>query len=273
MSFENIVFAVICLICSMFFGAIALWAFKRKDPMHFWSGSTVKPEEISDIPSYNRANGWMWGVYAGITALTGVLSLFSMIVGVILLVIICVPGIAFLVITYKKIYSKYRNTSSTDSSSSARIEKTPKSVIIAMTSIFVVLVVTLGFLFFYGEKEPDISISEQRIEIKALYGLSIDYKDIKDIYIIRESMSDIGVGSRVNGYAATGETLKGHFKSDALGEKLLFVRTETSPVIKIERHNGKDVYISLKDSESTSQLYRDMMLYYMLSGTFCPARR
>lgn len=132
MSFGNIIFASICWLCSLIFGVIALWAFKRKDPMHFWSGSTVKPEEITDIPSYNRANGLMWAIYTVCMVMTGILSLFNIIAGVILLVVICVPGIVVLIVAYNRIYNKYRSTSvtyKTDESTS----KTPKAVIMAIT--------------------------------------------------------------------------------------------------------------------------------------------
>jgi len=104
MPFANIFSAVICWLCSLIFGGIAIWAYTRKDPMHFWSGSTVRPEEITDIKSYNRANGIMWTVYTLCMVMTGVISLFNIIAGAILLVIICVPGIAVLVAVYNCIY-------------------------------------------------------------------------------------------------------------------------------------------------------------------------
>jgi len=28
--------------------------------MHFWSGTTVSPETITDVKKYNKANGFMW---------------------------------------------------------------------------------------------------------------------------------------------------------------------------------------------------------------------
>lgn len=112
MCWENIAFAMICWVCALIFASIALWAFKREDPMHFWSGSTVKVEEITDIRAYNRANGWMWTIYAISMVVTGIVSLFNDKIGVVLLVIICVPGIVVLVMVYKRIYNKYRNRSS-----------------------------------------------------------------------------------------------------------------------------------------------------------------
>jgi hypothetical protein len=108
MSAENIIFAAICGGCALIFILIALWAFKRRTPMHFWSGSTVKPEEISDIPAYNKANGKMWLAYAIGMVVSGVVSLFSVGVGAILLTIICVPGVGVLIVAYKRIYEKYK---------------------------------------------------------------------------------------------------------------------------------------------------------------------
>lgn len=108
MPYDNIRFAVICWLCALVFGAIALYAYKRKDPMHFWAGTNVKPQDIADIPSYNRANGLMWAIYTACMVVTGILALFSITIGVVLLVIICVPGIVVLIVVYNRIYKKYR---------------------------------------------------------------------------------------------------------------------------------------------------------------------
>ncbi|HZK27057.1 MAG TPA: hypothetical protein VFD00_05935 [Thermoclostridium sp.] len=258
MSFANIIFSVICWLCSSIFGLIALWAFKRKDPMHFWSGSTVRPEEIADIPSYNRANGLMWAIYSICMIVTGVLSLFSIITGAILLVIICVPGIAVLIVVYNRIYNKYRCISVTYKTKDST-SKTPKAVIIAITSIFAIILIAVGTLFFYGEKDPDVNILNDRLQIKAMYGLNIDFSVISDISLIDKNMSDIGIGKRTNGYDGIGGSLKGNFKSDALGETLLFVQTKSPPTIKIERIDNKDVYISFRNSESTELLYHELI--------------
>ncbi len=258
MSFANIIFAATCWLCSLIFGVIALWAFKSKDPMHFWSGSTVRPEEIADIPSYNRANGLMWAIYTVCMFVTGILSLFSIKIGAILLVIICVPGIVVLIVAYNRIYNKYRSTPvsyKTDDSTS----KTPKAVIIAITSITIIILIAVGALFFYGEKDPDASILDDRIQIKAMYGLNIYFTEIADISLLEKSLSDNDIGTRINGYGGIGRALKGNFKSDTLGETILFVQSKSSPTIKIERTDKKDVYISFCNSETTEQLYRELI--------------
>ena len=109
MAIANIFSAATCWFCSIYCGAIAFWAFKRRDPMHFWAGSTIKPEEIADIPAYNRANGLMWTVYTAFIVVTGVLFLFNIILGTVSLVAICVPGIPVLIVIYKRIYNKFKH--------------------------------------------------------------------------------------------------------------------------------------------------------------------
>jgi len=257
MSIANIMSAIICWLCSLIIGVIALWAFKRKDPMHFWSGSTVKPEEITDIPSYNRANGLMWTIYAGCIAVAGLISLFSIKIGAILLIIIFVPGIGILIAAYNRIFNKYKSTPGTYKFADTK-SKTPKAVIIAMISILAIVFAVIGVLFFYGEKDPDVRILEDNIQINAMYGLKIDFSEIAEISLIEKSVEDIGVGRRINGYGGFGGTLRGNFKSDVLGETLVFAQANSSPTIKIERIGRKDVYISFKNSESTERLYHDL---------------
>jgi hypothetical protein len=255
MMFENIMFAAICWLCSLIFGAIALWAFKRTDPMHFWSGSTVRPEEIRDIPSYNRANGLMWVIYAACMVVTGILSLFSIMAGTVLLVIICVPGSFVLVIAYNRIYNKYKSEIDV-CNSCASAPKTPKVVITSKAVISAIVIIAIGVMFYYGEKDPEVRVLDDRIQIKAMYGVDIDFSEIADIFLLEKSMRDIGIGRRTNGYGGIGETLKGNFKADALGETLLFVQSGSTPTIKIERTGKKAVYISYRSSERTLELYR-----------------
>lgn len=258
MPIENIIFAVSCWLCSLIFGGISLWAFKRKDPMHFWSGSTVKPEKIKDIPAYNRANGLMWAVYTACFVIAGFLSLFSIRIGGILLSIICVPGIFILFIVYKMILKKYRNTSVTNKTYDEK-QKTPKGVIVAITAITAIILIGVGVLLYYGEKDPVVIVHEDHIEIKDMYGLNINYSEISDLTLIEKSMKDIGIGTRTNGFDGFGDSLKGYFKSDNLGNTLLFVQAESSPTIRIERIDQKDVYISFKNSETTKQIYQELM--------------
>jgi len=57
---EYIIWFITMIPCSMVITGIGFFAWKRKKPMWFWSGSTVDESEINDVEAYNRANGMMW---------------------------------------------------------------------------------------------------------------------------------------------------------------------------------------------------------------------
>lgn len=94
-------------ICLIFTG-LGIFAWKRKKPMWFWSGSTVSEREISDIPAYNRANGIMWLCYSSVFWISTVLGIFHMGIAGAVMAVGCLGGIPILIIAYKKIYAKYR---------------------------------------------------------------------------------------------------------------------------------------------------------------------
>ena len=112
---------------------------------------------------------------------------------------------------------------------------------------------------YYGQKEPVVNILDNSIQIKAQYGDNIYFSEITNITLIDKSMDNIGVGKRTDGYGGFGGTLKGNFESDINGKTLLFVQSKTSPTIKIERIDKKDVYISLRNSTNTEQLYHKLI--------------
>ena len=85
---------------SLLFTGIGIYAWRRKKPMWFWSGSTVKESEISDVAAYNRANGIMWLVFSLI--LWGSTVLGAMIIAG------CLIGVPILPIVYGKIYRKFK---------------------------------------------------------------------------------------------------------------------------------------------------------------------
>ena len=74
---ENLIFALIMFPCAAAFTALGIFAWKRKKPMWFWSGSEVKPWQIRDIPAYNRANGLMWIIFSMGFWASAVLSVFN----------------------------------------------------------------------------------------------------------------------------------------------------------------------------------------------------
>ena len=71
---ENTVFLIIMIPLASFFTGLGVFAWRRKKPMWFWSGSEVKEREIRDVAAYNRANGIMWLTFSGVFWIAAVLG-------------------------------------------------------------------------------------------------------------------------------------------------------------------------------------------------------
>ena len=117
MNAGKILGAIVMALCgfgcgALFFG-IGVWATKRKDPMHFYSGTTVDPKTISNVPAYNRANGKMWKQFSVPFWMCGVLAIGSLwadwcAVGYTILIFVgSIAGGVGLVLRYNKIRQKY----------------------------------------------------------------------------------------------------------------------------------------------------------------------
>ena len=100
----------ICLFCGILFLGIGIWACRQEKPVHFYSGLSVSPESIRDIPAYNRACGRMWKGYSALWFLcTGAaLRLGRSILMVVLLLCAAIPGSIWLVLKYHRIEKTYR---------------------------------------------------------------------------------------------------------------------------------------------------------------------
>lgn len=106
---DAIPFAIIVWLCGALFISIGIYSLKKKTPMHFWSGTTVKPEEISNIKAYNKANGVMWISYGLIFVLSGILGfLVGTFIGAIIVVLISTIGLIILITIYTRIHDKYK---------------------------------------------------------------------------------------------------------------------------------------------------------------------
>ncbi len=105
---ERVIWLVIMIPLATLFSGIGIYAWKRKKPMWFWSGSTVDEKDIADVPAYNRANGIMWLCYSAVFWIAAILGIFRQELAGVFLAVGCLAGIPVLVIAYRKIYAKYR---------------------------------------------------------------------------------------------------------------------------------------------------------------------
>jgi hypothetical protein len=135
---------------------------------------------------------------------------------------------------------------------------TSKGIQIAVVVISVIVFAAIGIMLFFGAKEPVVNVLDNSVQIEAAYGLTVDFSAITSVSLVEESMDDLGVDVRTNGYELRGD-LKGHFRSDSLGDILLFVQADSAPTIRITREDGEDIYLSFPDSEKTETLYQTLV--------------
>ena len=105
---EIIIWLVIMIPCSLLLTGIGIYAWRRKKPMWFWSGSTVSIDEITDVKAYNRENGIMWICYSLPLWISTIMGFWNISLAGIVLIIGCLGGVPFLVISYNRIYRKYK---------------------------------------------------------------------------------------------------------------------------------------------------------------------
>ena len=104
---ETVIWLVFMIPTSLFFTGLGVFAWKRKQPMWFWAGSTVREKDISDIPAYNKANGVMWIAYSAVFWLSTLIGISHIDAAGAVLAAGCLGGIPCLILSYKRIYGKY----------------------------------------------------------------------------------------------------------------------------------------------------------------------
>jgi len=106
---ENIIMTLTCLLCGGIFYGIGYSANKSSKPAQFWSGKAIKKEDISDVPSYNKACSVLWTYYSMPFFLAAMCSIMGFIkTSGVIVTVVSVPGIGILIMQYLKIEKKYR---------------------------------------------------------------------------------------------------------------------------------------------------------------------
>ena len=102
------IFQQTALFIAVLFAGIGFYAWRRKEPMWFWSGTTVKSENITDIRAYNHANAIMWWCYSLPYWIAALIGNFYPQLSEIILACAATIGFIPLCITYLLIYRKYK---------------------------------------------------------------------------------------------------------------------------------------------------------------------
>jgi preprotein translocase subunit SecG len=130
---------------------------------------------------------------------------------------------------------------------------------VAAVVMTAVALAAAGAMFYNGEKDPSVTVGSWAIEIDAMYGTDIDLANVQAVTLDERPMNEIAPRMvRTNGFGGFGDALKGNFRSDPPGEMLLFVRSDSAPTIRIERKDGKPVFLSCKDPQNTIRIYGEI---------------
>ena len=105
---EKVIWLVITIPCSLLFTGIGIYAWRRTKPMWFWSGSSVREDEITNVKAYNRENGIMWICYSAVFWISTIMGIGSVSTAGIVLAVGCLGGLPLLVTAYNRIYRKYK---------------------------------------------------------------------------------------------------------------------------------------------------------------------
>ncbi|HWQ97970.1 MAG TPA: hypothetical protein VN538_07765 [Clostridia bacterium] len=125
-------------------------------------------------------------------------------------------------------------------------------MVLALTGLFLVLV-------FSGVEDPVVTVAKGTITIDVKYGVSFPVSEVVAVTLLPQSMDEIGVGDRTNGYGGFDTTRLGHFHSEVLGDYLLYAKTDASPTIWIDRAgSAEDVYLSFEDSAKTEAVFAEL---------------
>ena len=139
-------------------------------------------------------------------------------------------------------------------------KKDVRVVYLVATVMFLALIGLFLFMVFSGVEEPAVTVADGTITIDVKYGVSFPVSEVVQVTLLPQSMDEIGVGERTNGYGGFDTTRLGHFRSDALGDYLLYAKIDASPTIWIDRAgNAEDVYLSFEDSAKTEAVFAELV--------------
>ena len=105
---ENIIWLLIMAPVSLLFTGLGIYAMRRKKPMWFWSGSSVREEDIKDVAAYNRANGIMWLCFSALLWISAILGFLKRESAGPVLLVSCLLSVLLLPVVYGRICKKYK---------------------------------------------------------------------------------------------------------------------------------------------------------------------
>ena len=113
----------------------------------------------------------------------------------------------------------------------------------------VLAVVSIILLLFFGNKEPEITFTNQQMQISGIYGNDYNLSDIESVTL----QDECPITTFKNNGFAMGKIKKGHFNVQNDGNCLLFL-SGSGKCIRIKTKSDV-IYINFADETVTMDLY------------------
>ena len=102
-----VIWLTVCWVSAAAILGCRLYCLKSKKPVNLWSWDIVKIEDVIDISQYNKDNATMWTIYSIPYWVAGIIGMFNILIGVIIVLLACSLGLILLSKYYKRIEKKY----------------------------------------------------------------------------------------------------------------------------------------------------------------------
>jgi uncharacterized membrane protein len=119
---------------------------------------------------------------------------------------------------------------------------------------FALIIIILGFVFYAGLKDYQITENGSKIMIDAaMYDMTLE----KDQVVSVSTIDSIPRSNRTNGYGGVNKSF-GHFSVDGYGKCMLYVYSNVDKyiVLKLKGNDPGYVIINVKSKDKTDQLYQ-----------------
>lgn len=125
---------------------------------------------------------------------------------------------------------------------------------ILLISLYSVILIGIGVLFFLGNQDTNVTITNDAIEMSGMYDDTIAIKDIDELNMIDSLPTDT---IKSNGFATETRSL-GSFHSKKWGPGRHYAFTKHPPYIWIKT-NEKYFILNSKNQQETSEWYQEIM--------------
>lgn len=137
-----------------------------------------------------------------------------------------------------------------------RLEEDKASKVVKIGSIVFTLIILAGIggLLFAGD--VNVSVDKNAVEINAFMALgsSVDYTDIKEVYL----SDDVHHGSRVGGFGGL-KISSGNFENDKYGRYKLYAYNDNDTFIVVKTNEDKYIVFNQSSQKDTEKVYESIL--------------